>query len=152
MSKSLLDYLTKNPAVLPEEVIHVEQWGRDVTLRGLTSRERDMFEEQSMRRASLKAGNGSGKRAAEPDLTNLRARMVARHIVEGGVRTFANDQGEKVLGDQPANVLEPLVAAAQRLSGFSTEDVEDLTKNYEATPEDELSSDSLGSQAEQLPN
>lgn len=150
---SLLDKLEKNPAALPEETIHIEAWKSDVTLRGLTSRERDLFEEESMRRTNARARNGAapGDRL-EADLRNFRARLVSRHIVEGGMRTFANRRGEEILGDQPAKVLEVLFAASQRLSGFSAEDVEALTKNSEKISESEPSTDSLGSQEGQSPN
>lgn len=153
-TKGLLDYLSKAGVTLPEEVVHVEQWNQDVTLRGLSSRERDLFEEDAMKRANAKAGNGTGKRGAsvQADLDNFRARLVARHIVEDGARTFANARGEQILGDQPAAVLDRLFAVSQKLSGFSAEDVEALTKNSEATPGAELSSDSLGSQDEQSLN
>lgn len=140
----LLDFLTRHGSTLPEEVVHVEEWDRDVILRGLSSRERDVFEEENLRRASAKAGNGTRKRgvAVEADLTNFRARLVARHIVEGGQRTFANPNGEDLLGDQPAAVLDKLFTVAQRLSGFSAQDIEELTKNSEATGAGEPNSDS----------
>src|SRR5690606_32626710 len=107
MSKGLLEFLAKQGSALPEETVYIEQWGREVTLRGLSSRERDLFEEDNVRRANAKAGNGASKRGAvEPDLTNFRARLVSRHIVEDGMRTFANERGEEILGDQPAAVLD----------------------------------------------
>jgi hypothetical protein len=151
MSKSigLFDFLSKAGSTLPEETVHVEQWSRDVVLRGLSSRERDVFEEENLRRASAKAGNGLRKREAmQADLDNFRARLVARHIVEDGARTFANKNGEDILGDQPAAVIDPLFAVAQRLSGFSAQDIEELTKNSEATPESAPSTVSLESQDE----
>lgn len=152
-SMGLLDFLAKAGVTLPEEEVHVEPWGRDVVLRGLTSRERDLFEAEQLRRNNAKAANGASKRqVSEPDLENFRARMVARHIVEDGARPFANERGEQILGDQPAQLLDRLFAVAQRLSGFSAEDVDALTKNSAVTPDEELSSDSLGSQDEQSVN
>ena len=152
MSKSngLLEHLAKNAPVLPEETVHVEQWGRDVTLRGLTSRERDLFEEDNLNRGRALASNGAGQRnpTIQADLKNFRARLVARHIVENGMRPFANARGEELLGDQPAKVLDRLFAISQRLSGFSAEDVEALAKNFEVIPGNEPSTDSLGSQDE----
>jgi hypothetical protein len=143
----LLEFLSKHSATLPEEVVHVESWGRKVTLRGLSSRERDQFEEDNLRRANRKAGsNGSsrGRDRVEADLSNFRARLVSRHIVEGGMRVLANEKGEELLGEQPAAVIDPLFAVAQKLSGFSEADVEALTKNSEPTGVDEHSSDSPG--------
>ena len=107
----LLDWLKQNVAVLPEEKVYIEEWGREVVLRGLSSRERDAFEAENYRRSSRRGGNGSAatrRGQLEPDLTNFRARSVARHIVENGVRTMANPAGEEDLGEQPAVVLEKL--------------------------------------------
>lgn len=130
----LLDFLTKHGSSLPEETVHVKEWKRDVVLRGLSSRERDLFEEDNVRRARMKTGNGKGFREdVEPDLTNFRARLVCRHIVEGGMRVMANTNGEELLGEQPAAVIDPLFAAAQRLSGFSPQDIEELSGNSKAT-------------------
>lgn len=147
-SIDLLDWLENNPVGLPEETVHIEQWARDVTLRGFTSRERDAFEEASLRRANAKAGNGATKRGVQQtinaDLTNFRARLVAAHIVENGMRVFANNRGEELLGDQPAAVLDKLFTVAQRLSGFSVEDIESLAGNSDATDDEGSSSSSPG--------
>ena|SRR5687767_2364696 len=140
---SLLEFLSKHAVTLPEETVHIEQWGRDVTLRGFSSKDRDLFEEESLRRANAKAGNGARRGVQiNADLTNFRARLVSRHIVEDGVRTLANKQGEELLGAQPAAVLDKLFTVAQRLSGFTTEDIETLVGNSEATAAEDSSSSS----------
>lgn len=144
---SLLEQLEKSPTALPEEEVFIDSWGRSVTLRGMTSRERDLFEEESMRLVNQNSGATPSKQSrVEANLKNFRARLVSRHIVEGGMKTFANRRGESILGEQPAKVLEKLFTVSQRLSGFSQSDVEDLAKNFEETPENGLSTDSLGSQ------
>jgi hypothetical protein len=153
----LLELLASHRAVMPSETVHVvfvyEEGGTpvyrptDVRLRGFSSRERDAFEADSLQRSNAKNANG-GKRAGaaapmQADLTNFRARLVARHIVNSaGNRIFANKQGEETLGDQPASVLDPLFAASQRLSGFTAEDVEKLAGNSDATDADSSSSSS----------
>lgn len=145
MTKSLLDHLDKNPVALPEEVVSVSEWGRDVTLRGFTSRERDLFEADNLRRSNANAGNGARKRGASvatADLTNFRARLVSRSIVEDGIRTCWNDRGEELLGNQPATVLDRLFTVAQRLHGMSDADVEELSGNSGATGVEGSSSDS----------
>jgi hypothetical protein len=145
---SLLDYLAKAAVLLPEEDVVVPEWGdRTVTLRGWASRERDAFEEDSLQRAQKKSGNGAGRgrgqqQQMQADLANFRARLVARTIVENGVRTFANARGEEILGDQPAAVLDRLFSVAQRLHGMSDRDVEALTKNSEPTGDEDSSSSS----------
>jgi hypothetical protein len=144
---SLLSYLRSHPVNLPEETVHVPEWGRDVVLRGLSSRERDLFEEENLRRAQAKTGNGATKRKGatpdlEADLTNFRARLVALHIVEGGARILANKKGEDLLGEQSGAVLDRLFNIARRLSGFTTEDIDELVGNSNATGADDSSSSS----------
>jgi hypothetical protein len=143
----LFDRLSQAPSNLPEETVHVEDWGCDITLRGLTSRERDLFEEESMRRVNTKS-NGqqlSGAARMEANLQNFRARLVSRHIVEDGMRTFANSRGEEILGDQSARVLDNLFSICQKLSGFTQTDVDTLVKNFDVTSASEPSTDSPGS-------
>jgi hypothetical protein len=145
MSKAangLLDFLSKASVTLPEEVIEVPEWSRSVTLRGFSSRERDEFEADNLTRAQAKSGNGVSARRGQlnADLTNFRARLVARSIVEDGERTCANARGEKILGDQPAAVLDRLFAVCQRLHGMSNEDVEKLAGESVATAEEDSSS------------
>jgi hypothetical protein len=152
---SLFDFLAKARPAMPEETIHVvfvvqnEETGKseeipwDVTLRGWTSRERDDFEADNLRRAQAKSGNGARRGGnVEADLTNFRARLVSRSVIENGKRTFANPHGEQLLGDQPALVLDRLFAVCQKLHGMSNEDVETMTKNLPATADADSSSDS----------
>lgn len=149
-SKNLFDLLTGGAHFthLPEETVHVAEWKRDVVLRGFSSRERDEFEVGNVKRATDAQGANGARRVGglvEPDLTNFRARLVARHIVENGVRTFASTRGEEALGDQPATVLEKLFVISRRLSGFSDQDIEQLTKNSEPTGEKDPSTASPAS-------
>jgi hypothetical protein len=153
---SLFDFLAKARPAMPEQDIAVvfvvendetgesEEIPWDVTLRGWTSRERDDFEADNLRRAQAKSGNGTAKRGGnvEADLTNFRARLVSRSIIENGKRTFANSHGEQLLGDQPASVLDQLFSVCRKLHGMSDEDVETMTKNLPATADADSSSDS----------
>jgi hypothetical protein len=153
--ESLLEFLQKRANTLPEEVVTVPEWGRDIVLQGMSARERDEFEASNLKRAQAKSGNGAGRRRGanvEPDLANFRARLVARHIVEQGQRPFANAQGEEILGEQPAAILDRLFTVAQRLSGFSAEDIQALEGNSDATDADDLSSDLPESSAAPSPN
>ena len=150
----LLDFLAKQAVTLPEETADVPEWGRAVTLRGFTSRERDLWEESCLRLNRSKGANGSKKGAlpSDPDLTNFRARLVARTIVEDGVRTCWNDRGEELLGAQPAAVLDRLFSVAQRLHGMSDADVEEMAKNSAGTEEPASASVSPSPSDAQLPN
>ena len=152
----LFDFLAKAKSALPIEIVPVEFVIEDpesgekkkvlwkVTLRSLTARERDLYDVDQMRRAQASTGNGASQKTGElqADLRNFRGRLVALHIIEDGMRTFANPKGEEILGDQPAAVMDKLFVAAQKLSGFTKEDIETLSGNSEPTPGEERSSDS----------
>lgn len=146
-NQSLLEYLKNRQVSLPEKTVYIEEWGREVTLRGLTARERDMWEEDHIRRSNAASKRTGQQRASDdlPDMTNFRARLVSRHIVHNGMRVFANQDGIDELGRQPAKVIDKLFAISQALSGFSDADVEELTKNLKATGDGEHSSDSATS-------
>lgn len=105
---------------LPTEEVYVKEWGGAVLVRSLTGAERDQFESESVER--------KGK-SYEANMKNLRARLVALTVVnEAGERVFS-DKHIDALGQKNAAALDTIFVSARRLSGFSTEDVEDLVKN-----------------------
>jgi len=113
------------------ETIAVPEWGGDVLVRGLTGAQRDRFEADSL--------EGKGK-AQHVNLQNIRARLVARCIVdESGARIF-QDSDVKALGAKSAQALNRVFEAAQKLSGLTDDDIDELTENLEQTPGDSSAS------------
>lgn len=101
------------------EDVTVPEWGGTVRVVGLTGIERDRME------ASV-VGNGK-----KMNLTNFRARLCALSIVDDqGERVFA-DADIGALGKKSAAALDRVFSVAQRLSGLSDEDVEDLAGESE---------------------
>lgn len=120
---------------LPKEIVETPEWGGAVYVRALTGTERDKFEGSL---ADQIRPDGSVKKM---DMTNIRAKLVALTVVdEDGQRIFS-DADVKALGGKSAAVLDRLFAVAQRLSGFSKEDVEELAKNSEGAQSDGSTSD-----------
>lgn len=110
------------------EDVPVPEWSppgevASVRLRGLSGAERDAVEA-----AMLTKGKGG---AHQVNLRNARARLViACAIDEAGQPLFT--QGDLLhLGQKSATALERLFQVAQRLSGMSKDDVEELTGNSE---------------------
>jgi hypothetical protein len=103
----------------PGEVGHVR-------LRGLMGSERDKFEA-----GSLKRGKG-GQR--EVEIRNLRARLVAACAIneDGGPMFSAGDVLH--LSQKSAAALDRLFKVAQRLSGLSDDDVEELVEDFDDGP------------------
>ena len=105
---------------LPSEVVPVPEWGGDVRIRTLTTRERDRFEA-----ATISVVDGKPQLNTE----NVRARLVALCAVDDtGARLFS-DEDTDALGAKNASAVERLFSVAQRLNGFSKDDIEQLSKN-----------------------
>lgn len=126
-SKSKVVFLNREAILaaedLPRELVEVPEWGGAVYVRALTGAERDQFE------ASIVEQRG---RDVRMNMRNIRAKLVALTVVdEDGQRIFTDDD-VAALGGKSAAALDRLFAVAQRLSGLSKEDVEELAKNSES--------------------
>lgn len=102
------------------ECVKVPEWktgdNDTVIIRTLSGTERDQFEDSIMR---------GDKR----DFKGIRAKLVALSVVdENGKRLFTFEEAE-VLGNKSARALDRVFAAAQKLSGFTQKDMEELTEN-----------------------
>jgi hypothetical protein len=112
---------------LPVEVVPVPEWGMDVRVRALSGAERDAYEASCMKKTGAKG-------AVEMTFENVRARLVARSVVdEAGARVFT-DADVVALGGKNAAALNRLFEVAQRLSGLRGEDFEELLGNSGSAP------------------
>ena len=110
------------------EIVEVPEWGGAVIVRGMSGKERDSFE------ASMIKGKG---KSANVNLENLRAKLVSKCVVdEAGKRLFSDDD-IPALASKSAAALNRVYEVAQRLSGVTDEDVDELTKNSEAAQSEE---------------
>ncbi|SFE54590.1 hypothetical protein SAMN04487819_11664 [Actinopolyspora alba] len=97
------------------EIVSVPQWDGTVRVTSLTGKERDRIE------AHMIGKDGKAK------LDNLRARVVAASVVdEQGRRLFAETDLEALSGKNAA-ALDAIFTVAQRVSGMSDKDVDELT-------------------------
>ena len=104
---------------VPTERIAVPELVQDgyVIVRGMTGWERDAWE-----RSLIK---GRGKRR-DIDTENVRARLAVRCLVdEAGARIFRDDEAG-ILGKLRVDVLQRIFEVAQKLSGVSDEDIDEL--------------------------
>lgn len=120
-----------NAVDVKTEEVQVPEWGGSVYVRGLTAGERDKWE------ASLYSAEKRGSSfevVAHKD--NIRAKFLVVSIVdeEGKLMFTAGDI--EALSKKSAAPVDRLFAVAQRLSGMTKEDVEELEKNLKAVPED----------------
>ena len=104
---------------LPCEAVELRP-GKFVWVQGMSGTERDAFE------SSLYRGKGTDRRL---DTRNVRARLAVRCIVDkpGGTRVY-RDSDVEALGKIRVDVLSKIYNAAQRLSGVTDEDIEELER------------------------
>lgn len=97
---------------------HPEEWS--LRLKGMTGRERDLFE------ASM-APKGNSKK---PNLDNFRARLIVQCAVdEEGNRLF-NNGDVKWIGEKSAKSISRVFDECQGMNGLTDDDVNELTENF----------------------
>jgi hypothetical protein len=108
---------------LKTETVAVPEWGGDVLVRGLTAKERDDYEASLMSQQSGKS----------PTLKydNIRAKLVQKSIVDPvdmktPVFTVADIEA---LGKKSGQAIDRIFGVAQRLSGITQADTDELEKN-----------------------
>ena len=107
-------------ASLPIEKVDVPELGGEVYIRGMSGTERDEWE------SSLVIGAGRKHQRLNTD--NIRARLVTRTLCdEQGGRLLQNSDAA-ILGGLRVDVLTRLYEVAQRLSGVTDKDVDELGK------------------------
>jgi hypothetical protein len=130
---------------LETEDVPVPEWGGEVRVKGLTGEERDSYEAACMTERPSYDGKGKqvrGRTELGRNLSNVRAKLVARSIVdEQGERLFT-DHEVAALGKKSAAALERVFDVAARLSRLSDEDVEDLAGNSGAAQSGDSASNS----------
>ena len=109
-----------NAQDIQTEEVHVSEWGGTVLVRALDGEERDALE------ASMIQGKGKN---AQVNLKNLRAKLVARSMVDENGKRLFEDGDIPALAKKSAAALNRVYEVAQRLSGITPEDVDELTKN-----------------------
>ncbi len=109
------------------ELVAIPEWGGEVWVYGMTAAERDHLEKNLVQT--------KGK-DVQTNLENVRAKIAAISIRnEEGKRIF-NESDIHELGRKSALALDRIFNVAQRLSGISQEDVEELSKNSESDQSD----------------
>jgi hypothetical protein len=112
------------------EEVDVPEWDGTVRVKALSGTERDQIE------AMVLGKSGKGR-----NYENLRARMVALTVVnESGERIFETND-VTVLGSKNARALDRIFDVAQRLSGMTAKDVEELVGKSKPDPSDVSFSD-----------
>lgn len=112
------------------EMLEVPEWGGTIYVRSISAAERGLIEEGAARFKESKGKNDTFART-------FTVKMVSMSVCdENGQRLF-EDKDIALLQQKNAAVISRIAEVAQRLSGFSKQDLEELEKNSpEAQPED----------------
>lgn len=118
-------YLTrdqiKNADDIASEEVDVPEWGGRVLVWGLTGEERDMWEEGLLVEKRVR-----GRTTRETNLKNVRAKLVVASCRDKkGNKLFA-DSDVSWLGKKSAAALNRVFKVAQKLSGLTDDEVEEL--------------------------
>lgn len=102
------------------EAVEVPEWGGTVMVRGLTGKQRDGFEQEITQQKGAKT---------TMNLANARAKLVQLSVIgDDGALLFSRED-VSALGAKSAAALQRVFDVASRLSGLSTADMDELTKN-----------------------
>ncbi len=104
----------------PREIVSVPEWGGEVIVMGMTGSQRDSLE------ASVVSQEG---RKSKLNLIGLRAKVVARSIVDEQGNCLFSEGDVVALGGKSAVALQRVFEVGQRLSGMTDSDVEELAGN-----------------------
>lgn len=109
---------------IKKERVNVPEWGGEVWVKELTGKERDHYEGDIFQIKSQ-----GGKTQTTFHRANIRARLLVLAIVDDDSKRLFADHELEELGNLGSSALDKLFTVAQRLSGFTEKDVEELEGN-----------------------
>ena len=125
------------------EPVEIPELGGIVYVQGLTSAERDRYEQSVMQRRGGQL---------IPNLTNARAKLIMMTLVDEDGSVLFTEEELGILGNIQARTLQRIWNKAADLSGITEEDVDALEKDFGSAPRDGSSSDSPGISDSQQPS
>jgi hypothetical protein len=115
-------YLTREQILAAKDTqfedVDIPEWGGVVRVRGMTGAQRDSFEGEMVQQRG---------KSQVINLRNLRAKLVAKSLVDEKGALLFTAKDIETLGEKSASGLQKVYIVAQKLSGITTEDVESLT-------------------------
>lgn len=121
--------------------VDVPEWGGTVKVRPLNGAERDRFE-ASLRKERRRADGKEGTEVVA-NTDNMRAKLVARAVVDDDGKRVFTDADINALGEKSALVLDRLFDVVSDLSGLSDTAAEEAEKNSESDLSDSSTTGSL---------
>ena len=108
------------------EEVFVPQWNGTVRVKVMTGTERDSYETSLY---EFKPGDGNKQGQLKLNREDMRAKLLARVIVDEKNKRLFTDADIRALGAKSADALDVLFEVAQRLNGLAKGDLEKAEKN-----------------------
>ena len=108
------------------EEVFVPQWNGTVRVKVMTGTERDSYETSLY---EFKPGDGNKQGQLKLNREDMRAKLLARVIVDEKNKRLFTDADIRALGAKSADALDVLFEAAQQLNGLAKGDLEKAEKN-----------------------
>ncbi|MET9396279.1 hypothetical protein [Kitasatospora sp. NPDC002965] len=118
----------KQASDIKVEDVDVPEWGGTVRVRGLTGAERESWEQAQM------VAGPNGTRVQRPGLTDQRARLLVRCVVDEAGELMFDESDIKDLNAKASAALDRLVDVARRLSRLGANAAEEARGNSGAAP------------------
>lgn len=110
-------------APLPRQTVQIPELGGDVIVQGLTGKQRDQYE------ASCVIQKKNERRF---NLIDARAKLVALSVVDEGGKRLFTDADLPTLSALPAAIVDRIFTVAQKLSGITDQDIDELGQNSDS--------------------
>lgn len=111
------------------EEVEVPEWEGTIYVRGMSGTARDRFDESIL----IDGPKGQPQKAS---MIDARAKLAAATICDSDGNLLFSPKDIKALGEKSSAPLTRIFEVAQRLSGLSDADVEELTEELETNPPD----------------
>jgi hypothetical protein len=125
--------LSKNQILEVDDIryedVFVPQWDGTVRVKVMTGTERDSYETSLY---EFKPGSGNKQGQLKLNRDDMRAKLLARVIVDEKNQRLFCDADIRALGAKSADALDVLFEVAQRLNGLAKGDLEKAEKNSES--------------------
>ncbi len=116
--------LTKEQILAAKDVetveINIPEWDGSVLVKGLTGKERDVFED-----VCLKQRRGE----KDIDIRGLKVKLLSLSIVDDAGNPIFTQEDVELLNEKSGAVINRLFEKAQELSGLSEKELKGLVKN-----------------------
>lgn len=103
------------------ELVSVPEWGGDVYVKSITGAQRDWLE-----MSTYEEKKGKDKNI---NMQNFRAKLVSISVCDENKEPLFDDKDIAILTNKNAAALQRVFEVAQRLSGFTNADADELSKN-----------------------